>query len=86
MALRGGKGVVQTSITLILWLCRDGFWNFSRSDNLIKELQMQSEKKTAEQRLAKRKKPVSLLDVGMFVVRLVDIGLRLYEKYFGNGG
>jgi hypothetical protein len=47
---------------------------------------MQSEKKTAEQRLAKRKKPVSLLDVGMFVVRLVDIGLRFYDKYFGDGG
>jgi len=47
---------------------------------------MQSEKKTAEQRLAKRKKPVSALDVGMFVVRLVDIGLRFYDKYFGDSG
>lgn len=46
---------------------------------------MQSEKKTAEQRLAKRKKTVSLLDVGMFVVRLIDIGLRFYDKYFGGG-
>ncbi len=46
---------------------------------------MQSEKETAEQRLAKRKKPLKGLDLAMFLVRLVDIGLRLVEKFFGDG-
>lgn len=46
---------------------------------------MQSEKKTAEQRLAKRKKPLNGLDFAMFLVRLADISLKLIEKLFGDG-
>lgn len=46
---------------------------------------MQSEKETAEQRLAKRKKPLEGLDLAMLLVRLIDIGLRLVEKFFGDG-
>jgi len=47
---------------------------------------MQSEKEAAEQRLAKRKKPLKGLDLALLLVRLFDIGLKLYEKLFGDGG
>lgn len=47
---------------------------------------MKSEKQTARQRLAKRKKPVSLLDLGLFLVRVVDVALRLINKYSDGDG
>lgn len=43
---------------------------------------MQSDEKTAEQRLADRKKAKPLFDIMMSFVRVVDVLLRVYENFF----
>lgn len=47
---------------------------------------MQSEEKTAEQRLAERKKAKPLFEIMMRFVRVVDVLLRLYEHFFNDDG